>query len=605
MNWSLRQAFCRALLVGAALIALSVPVIGAEKTTATLPAANSDILRPPLTELRLPEIIPPEDALRYGEIFRLQEKGAWTAADRRIRKLNDRLLMGHVLAQRYLHPTHYRSRFSELSTWLTHYADHPDARRIYYLAIRRKPKNAKAPRSPKRRFTVSSANIDPRQSRNTHRVRRGERAALRHVSRLVLRERLSEAARYLNQASVIKRIGRTGVDRAQARIAAGWFRRGKPDRAYTLAAAAARRSGMRAPGALWWAGLSAFQLGQYDDAIHHFENLSQTANLTGRDQARALFWAGRAAFKAGQVRRVGSFFDRAAKFDRTFYGQIAARIRADGPRFDWTPPKVTNDDIAGFAKLKAGRRTLALIQVGEEGRAETELRTLRLGAPPHLLRTVIAMGDAADMPGTSLRASRVLLRAKGERIDAGLYPIPHWVPENGFQIDRALVYGFARQESGFNVRARSRAGARGLLQLMPATARYMAASRRSFRGRNRAQLFNPGLNLRLGQKYLDYLLSGEAVSGNLVLMIAAYNGGPGNLAKWQRQVSHGSDPLVFIETIPVRETRLFVQRVLENVWIYRARLGQEAPSLEALAGGRWPNYVSLDGARYGVAEERP
>jgi soluble lytic murein transglycosylase len=144
-----------------------------------------------------------------------------------------------------------------------------------------------------------------------------------------------------------------------------------------------------------------------------------------------------------------------------------------------------------------------------------------------------------------------------------------------------------------------------LLQLMPATARYMAESRRRFRGRNRAQLFDPGLNLRLGQKYLDYLLAGDVVSGNLVLMIAAYNGGPGNLAKWQRQVSHGSDPLVFIETIPVRETRLFVQRVLENVWVYRARLGQQAPSLEALAGGRWPNYVSLDGARFGVAEERP
>jgi soluble lytic murein transglycosylase len=598
------------MLVGALLIALSVPVTpatAAETATKDAGAALSTAVTLPSlhTPLRLPEIIPPADAARYGEIFRLQEKGAWAAADRRIRKLKDRLLMGHVLAQRYMHPTHYRSRFAELSAWLKHYADHPDARRIYYLALRRKPKFAKAPRGPKARFKVSSANIEPRTGRRTHRVRRGERGALRHVSRLVSRERLTAAARYLNQATVIRRIGRIGVDRGRARIAAGWFRRGKPGRAYELAATAARRSGTQAPGALWWAGLSAFQLGRYDDAIHHFENLSQVPNLSGRNQARALFWAGRTAFKGGQARRVGVFFERAAKFDRTFYGQIAARIRADGPRFDWTPPKISADDIAAFAKLKAGKRTFALIQVGAEGRAETELRTLRLGAPPHLLRTVIAMGEAADMPGTSLRASRVLLRAKGERIDAGLYPIPHWVPENGFQIDRALVYGFARQESGFNVRARSRSGARGLLQLMPATARYMAESRRRFRGRNRAQLFDPGLNLRLGQKYLDYLLAGDVVSGNLVLMIAAYNGGPGNLAKWQRQVSHGSDPLVFIETIPVRETRLFVQRVLENVWVYRARLGQQAPSLEALAGGRWPNYVSLDGARFGVAEERP
>lgn len=95
------------------------------------------------------------------------------------------------------------------------------------------------------------------------------------------------------------------------------------------------------------------------------------------------------------------------------------------------------------------------------------------------------------------------------------------------------------------------------------------------------------------------------VSGNLVLMIAAYNGGPGNIAKWQRNLRHNSDPLIFIESIPMRETRIFVQRVFENMWIYRARLGQDIPSLAALASGRWPTYVGLDGAGFGVAEERP
>jgi soluble lytic murein transglycosylase-like protein len=73
-------------------------------------------------------------------------------------------------------------------------------------------------------------------------------------------------------------------------------------------------------------------------------------------------------------------------------------------------------------------------------------------------------------------------------------------------------------------------------------------------------------------------------------MIAAYNGGPGNLAKWQRVTDHGDDPLLFVESIPSRETRNFVQKVLASYWIYSARLGQDVPSLDAIADGEWPAY---------------
>ena len=132
----------------------------------------------------------------------------------------------------------------------------------------------------------------------------------------------------------------------------------------------------------------------------------------------------------------------------------------------------------------------------------------------------------------------------------------------------------------------------------------MGRRRGAFRGRNRARLFDPEINLALGQKYMRYLLSGDIVAGNMIMMIAAYNGGPGNTAKWQRNMPHGADPLVFMETIPARETRLFVKRVLENLWIYRMRLGQKAPTLDALAGGRWPYYIRLDGITAGPGADR-
>ena len=81
---------------------------------------------------------------------------------------------------------------------------------------------------------------------------------------------------------------------------------------------------------------------------------------------------------------------------------------------------------------------------------------------------------------------------------------------------------------------------------------------------------------------------------NLIMVIAAYNGGPGNLRKWQRRIKETHDPLMFIERLPSRENREFVRRVFTNIWIYRARLDQPAPTLDAMARGHWPIYQPLD-----------
>ncbi|MFQ5468379.1 MAG: hypothetical protein ACE5DS_09630, partial [Kiloniellaceae bacterium] len=111
---------------------------GAANSGTALPAG------PDSTEaLRLPEILSSADAGLYRNIFTLQERGKWRAADKRIARLVDKRLMGHVLAQRYLHPTAYRSKYKELRDWMAKYADHPDAKRIYKLALKRRPKNYK------------------------------------------------------------------------------------------------------------------------------------------------------------------------------------------------------------------------------------------------------------------------------------------------------------------------------------------------------------------------------------------------------------------------------------------------------------------------------
>ena len=206
----------------------------------------------------------------------------------------------------------------------------------------------------------------------------------------------------------------------------------------------------------------------------------------------------------------------------------------------------------------------------------------------------------ANLPVLALKIGASLEAVSGERFDSAVYPIPAWEPADGFKVDRALIYALMRQESQFSTRAKSRAGARGLMQLMPATASFIAGDR-SLRSSARDRLYDPAFNMMLGQKYIEHLLGHKAVEGDLFRLVTAYNGGPGNLGKWRRETRFGNDPLLFIESLPSRETRDFLERVLTNFWIYRHQLGQATPSLDAIAAGEWPSYIALDGTTAAVA----
>ncbi len=121
-------------------------------------------------------------------------------------------------------------------------------------------------------------------------------------------------------------------------------------------------------------------------------------------------------------------------------------------------------------------------------------------------------------------------------------------------MDRALLFALMRQESRFDPTARSGAGARGLMQLMPATATYVADKLTTDMGR-KPDLYEPETNVTLGQHYVRYLLDQKGIENDLILTIAAYNAGPGNLESWRKKLSRIKDPVLFIESMPVRETR--------------------------------------------------
>jgi len=161
-----------------------------------------------------------------------------------------------------------------------------------------------------------------------------------------------------------------------------------------------------------------------------------------------------------------------------------------------------------------------------------------------------------------------------------------------------------RKESRFDPEAESPHGALGLLQLMPQTAATVS-DEEDLTGANGKLLLEPELNIEIGQRYISYLLGHKRVRGDLFHLVAAYNGGPGNLGKWQRKLGDTGDPLLFIESLPSLETRLFIERVLTNFWIYRARLNQPTPSLDAIAAGDWPSYEQLDSGPREFAANEP
>lgn len=546
----------------------------------------------------LPQPLSTADVDRYKQIFDLQDAGRWRAADRVIRQLDDRILMGHVKAQRYLHPTKYRSRFQELSDWTKSYADHPDARRIYQLAVRRKPRPARMPqppRLPKRGLYGESGDggierVKSAGVRYTASARQLHRAIRNHVRH----ERLTRAGQLADSAAM-RRLGQVHQGIAEARIAAGWFYYGRDQKAYEIGSRAAKKAGNLAPFGHWYAGLAAFRMGRYGDAADQFQAMAAIGGQQRWPRAAAAFWAARAGLRAGRPDEMARWLRLAASFPRTFYGVLARRMLGMESPFTWQLPSVSDDGVSRVLETPRARRALALLQIGQRHRAERELRYLAAGSDADTRIALLAIAEQNGMPSVALRTAATLSRNNRIPIERGLYPVPVWKPQGGFTVDRALVFAFMRQESAFNPRAKSHAGARGLMQLMPGTAGYMA--NRRFRGRARASLFDPTLNLSLGQKYIRYLLDHEQVQGNLFLMAAAYNGGPGNLAKWQRRIAEKtSDPLLVIESLPSRETRDFIERVLANLWLYRERFGQKAPSLDAIAAGEHPLYQGQDGA---------
>jgi hypothetical protein len=255
----------------------------------------------------------------------------------------------------------------------------------------------------------------------------------------------------------------------------------------------------------------------------------------------------------------------------------------------FTPPEVDADTIARFVERHPGaRRAAALAQLGRLSEVESEMRRLHGDLSRDDDATYLALAISLQAPAAQLRAAEY----GGPEVAAGFCPTTSFEPDDGFALDRAVVYAIVRQESYFNPKAVSVSNARGLMQLLPSTARDMDRSH-NYR-RDPAALFEPGLNMRLGQSYVRWLMDEFHNDGDLGRVFAAYNGGPGWLSRWLATQPSDIDPLLLMEMLPRAESRDYAERALSHMALCRKRYGQPTPELDRLASGGPALYTPLD-----------
>ena len=611
MNYPVKLRILLGGIAAAAILALAVPgpLRAAEKGAADLKTAALKAGAPrDWVSASLPSLLNEADAARYRIVFVLQKNGEWKDADKIIERIDDRALMGHVKAQRYLHPTKYRSRYRELKAWMADYADHPEARRIYKLALRRRPKNWKMPVPPvvaksNKTYVAAYASKTYSPRKKLSKAERKQYRGIQRRLRWYLRKGWTKAFKKLITDKKIQRLYHpVELDRQRGRLATGYYGAGRDEWALDWAEKGTKRSGKYLPVVHWTAGLAAWRLQDYPKALGHFDAVSKSDYASGWLISAGAFWAARASLRVRRPQDFNNYLRAAKRHPRTFYGLLAHNLMADKAVFNWAPPPLAGEALRELAAAPGGRRAVMLLQVGEDRRAEVELKALFGRTSPDLARAMLALADRADMASLAMRLGTFLVHSGSELYDSTAYPAPPLTAKDGAVIDRELILALIRQESAFNPKAKSRAGARGLMQIMPRTASFVAKDRR-LRGDQRNQLFDPELNLKLGQKYIDILLADARIKGDLFRLLTAWNAGPGNLNKWSRKVQHNNDPLLFIESIPSRETRIFVERVLTNYWIYRIRFNQSLASMDAVARGQWPHYTSERDLAVEVAED--
>lgn len=308
-------------------------------------------------------------------------------------------------------------------------------------------------------------------------------------------------------------------------------------------------------------------------ALKHFTKLYEAARFPV-SQARGAYWAGRAAEAAGDRKAARGWYEKAASIPVAYYGQLAAEKLDSEARPAWpSTPKASPAERREFEQSELTRVARLLNDLGLYDRVKPFLlRQIAKAKTPaqHGLAAEFAL--SLDRPDLAVSLAKRSSQWAGVLLPEYGWPTVPFV--TGDTPERALIFATIRQESAFEAQAVSRVGARGMMQIIPATAKAVA-KRLGLPHSDHRLLNDPHYNIQIGRSYLGGLI--DDYDGSYVLALAAYNAGPGRVRQW---IKDNGDPrradvdvIDWIELIPFDETRNYVQRVLENLQVYRQALG--------------------------------
>lgn len=328
-------------------------------------------------------------------------------------------------------------------------------------------------------------------------------------------------------------------------------------------------------------------------AAEHFEKVRQTGR-TPLTQGRALYWLGRSYEVQGRQAQAQGYYMQGAQHIGAFYGQLSAERAGFTTLTLPSEPVLSQYDRDAFENRDVIRAVRMLQDLGEDNLFKTFVMAIddNLSTPQDFAQ-LIDITRGAGQSFTAMMVGRTAA-GKGVILPERMYPITS-TPQVAGAPDPAFILAITRQESSFDPRARSPADARGMMMLLPSTARVVA--RRMGVSYAEGRLYEADYNMQLGSYFLGSLV--DTFGGSYLMSAAGYNAGPGRPAKWINDCGDprgaGIDPVDFIECTPFTETRDYMMRVMENMQVYRARLNGGAGPLTIAADLKRgaPTYVAV------------
>lgn len=538
------------------------------------------------------DVLSDADASLYTQIFLLQSEEEITAAQKLEQQLTDPLLMNEVLYQRYISDT-YRTRGKEIAAWMEKYYDMPGAERMVKLA---KIKQANVRKAYVPRTISGGASIETAQSETwtAKKYTGATNTKINKFKRAIRSGSTKNARQILEDPSFKSKLTESDYGRLAGRLSFIYYTNGEFELAKKWGFVA---SDAKSEYGLWAMGLLYFKEEKFEESEKYFSAILDLEQINNARKTEAAFWAGRAAEASGNKTDAKAYWKIASAHPMAFYGALASVMLGHTPKYEFFEQDYTDEDVDTLRETKYGKKALALLQIGQKDRAELYLKyMITSNVSDRTLHAINSVATAYGLPRVSIQASsliqdRGILEIDDNIIYSAQYPLPDWEPMGGWSIDRALLLAITKQESGFRANAKSGAGANGLMQIMPSTAKKVARENKV--NISEIDMSKPEHNMFLGQQYIVDLLAHPNINNNIIKMLAAYNAGMGTLVEFEKNFDT-YDPLLYIESFPTYETRSYIKRVMSNMWLYRARLDQPLTTMKELAKGEWPLYNSED-----------